>query len=123
MPILTLCTQAVPVTAIPDLHILLITSANPKNSTLVVGRKRGQTGPDLRWLTTDGSFAAFNLFARIDRMGRLEGSKREFGKFLQVVGSSSAASNSPLTWSWGPIDFNSEFKPMMDLISAKEYKP
>ena len=104
--------QAIPVTAIPDLQFLLITSRKAKNSTLVVGRQSGQASPDLRWLTTDGSFAAFNLFAKIDQMGRQEGSKRDLGMFLQMVGSSSAASSNPLTWTWGPVDFNSEFKPM-----------
>ena len=111
-----------PVTAIPDLHLLLISSRNPKNSTLVVGRKSGQGSPNLRWLTTDGSFAAFDLFAKIDRLGRQEGSKRELGKFLQVVASSSAGSINPLTWSWGPVDFNSEFKPM-SVIGESKYQP
>ena len=106
-------------TAIPDLQFLLIPSRKPKNSTLVVGRKSGQASPDLRWLSTDGSFAAFNLFAKIDQMGRQEGSKRDLVRFLQVVGSSSAASSNPLTWTWGPVDFNSKFKPM-DVISASE---
>lgn len=117
--LLQITMQAVPVTAIPDLQFLLIPSRKPKNSTLVVGRKSGQASPDLRWLSTDGSFAAFNLFAKIDQMGRQEGSKRDLVMFLQVVGSSSAASSNPLTWTWGPVDFNSEFKPM-DVISASE---
>ena len=111
--------QAVPVTAIPDLNFLTITSRKPKNASLVVGRKGGQTSPDLRWITTDGSFAAFNLIAKIDQMGRQGGSKRDLGTFLQVVGASSAASSNPLTWTWGPVNFNSEFKPM-DVISASE---
>ena len=109
-------------TAIPDLNFLTITSRKPKNASLVVGRKSGQTSPDLRWIATDGSFAAFNLFAKIDHMGRQEGWKRDLGKFLQVIGSSSAASNNPLTWSWGPVDFKSEFKPMMDLTTGSEYQ-
>ena len=82
------------------------------NSTLVVGRRTGQVSPDLSWLSTDGSFAAFNLFVKIDLMGRQEGSKRDLGKFLRLVGSSSAASGNPLTWSWGPVDFSREFKLM-----------
>ena len=73
-------------TVIPDLHFLLVPSRKPKNSSLVVGRLSGQASPDLRWLTTDGSFAAFNLFAKIDQMGRQEGSKRDLGMFLQVLG-------------------------------------
>ena len=112
--------QAVPVTSIPDLNFLHITSSRkPKNSSLVIGRKSGQASPDLRWLTTDGSFAAFNLFVKIDQKGRQEGTKRDLGRFLQMIGSSSAASSNPLTWTWGAVDFNSEFKPM-DVISASE---
>ena len=122
-PKVTFCfTQAVPVIVVPDLYFLQIASREPKNSTVVVGRKNGQASPDLRWLATDGSFAAFDLFAKIDQMGRQEGSKRDLGKFLQLVRSSSAGSSNPLTWNWGPVDFNSDFKPM-NVTSASQCQP
>ena len=112
-------------TIYPDLH-LLTTSSNLKsasmdvdnsivnrtNANLVVGRRNGQTSPDLRWLATDGSFAAFDLFAKIDRMRRHEGAERDFGKILRrVVSASDGIIGKPLTWNWGPVDFQSGFLP------------
>merc|ERR1719336_643525 len=87
--LLHLTMQAVPVTIYPDLHLLTTSNnlksasmdvdnsiVNRSNANLVVGRRNGQTSPDLCWLATDGSFAAFDLFAKIDRMGRQEGGER-----------------------------------------------
>ena len=113
-------------TIYPDLH-LLTTSSNLKsasmdvdnsivkrsNANLVVGRRNGQTSPDLRWLATDGSFAAFDLFAKIDRMGRHEGAERDFGKILRrAISASDWIDGKPLTWNWGPVDFKSGFIPL-----------
>ena len=125
--------QAVPVTIYPDLH-LLTTSSNPKNTSigidnsivktsnanLVVGRRNGQTSPDLRWLATDGSFAAFDLFAKIDRMVRHEGGERDFGKILRRVSASDGINGKPLTWNWGPVDFKSGFIPLNYLFTNSQ---
>ena len=124
--VIVLPPQAVPVTIYPDLH-LLTTSSNLKsasmdvdnsivkrsNVNLVVGRRNGQTSPDLRWLATDGSFAAFDLFAKIDRIGRHEGAERDFGKILRrAISASDGIDGKPLTWNWGPVDFKSGFIPL-----------
>ena len=113
-------------TIYPDLHLFTISSnlksasmdidnwiINRTNANLVVGRRNGQTSPDLRWLATDGSFEAFDLFAKIDRMGRHEGGERDFGKILRrVVSASHQINGKPLTWNWGPVDFKSGFIPL-----------
>ena len=133
----------------PDLHLLTASSnlktasldvdhskdnleSNTSSANIVAGRKSGQTSPDLRWLATDGSFAAFDLFAKIDRLhstaqnckilynnvqyctaqGRQGGAERDFVKLLRRVVSASDAIGKPLTWSWGPVDFESQFKPL-----------
>ena len=113
-------------TIYPDLHLLTISSnlksasigidnsiVKRSNANLVVGRRNGQTSPDLRWLATDGSFAAFDLFAKIDRMGRHEGGERDFGKILRrVVSASHQINGKPLTWNWGHVDFKSGLIPL-----------
>ena len=118
--LLHLTMQAVPITSLPDLAPLTSLPLTGGATTLVAGRRRGQTSPAVDWVVTDGSFAAFHLFLTMRKMRR-EGGGCELRAYLQALSEegkaervshgwvppSLAGANKAVTWSWGAADFGS----------------
>ena len=112
--LLEMTMQAVPVVVTPSLHPpSTCPSSSTSSTTVTAGKVAGQRSPSLDLITTDGSFAAFNLFVQMRNLMEFGGDKPSSGVvdksnpslswFLQKLGDPRAAH--PVTWSWASPSF------------------